>query len=213
MKKIPLPVIYRLSYVFDLLNKLEEGGVERVSSTELGEYLGQTAHTIRKDIHFLGIAGTAGTKYDIVGLKKLIAGHLGFSTPKKSCIVGLGKLGSALLDYTMAIPQDIFRIVAGFDSNINRLETIETSIELFPAYRIEETVKRMQIELALITVPPQQAQEAADRCCSGGVAGLLNFTPTVVRPKNPGVFVRSVDITGEFRICAALAFTNRLTTE
>ncbi|MBN1578374.1 MAG: redox-sensing transcriptional repressor Rex [Chitinispirillaceae bacterium] len=213
MNKIPFPVIHRLSYVFEILNKLEEQGIKKVSSAQLGKYLGQTAHTVRKDIHFIGIAGTAGTKYDIAGLKTLISRHLGFGIPKKSCIVGLGKLGSALLEYTLAIPQGAFRIVAGFDSNINRVETIHTPIELFPAYRIEETVKRLQIELALIVVPPQQAQEAADRCCDGGVTGLLNFTPTVIKPKRDGIFVRSIDISGELRILAALAYTTTIMNE
>ena len=207
MKNIPFPAIHRLSYVFAVLNKLEEQGITEVSSGQLGRYLGQTSHTIRKDIHFIGIAGTAGTKYDITGLKRLISRRLGFGIQKKCCIVGLGKLGSALLEYTLAIPQDAFRIVAGFDSNINRLEIIRTSIELYPAYRIEEKVKQLQIELALIVVPHQQAQEAADRCCDGGVTGLLNFTPTVIKPKHDGVFVRSIDISGELRILAALAYT------
>ena len=208
MKKIPLPVIYRLSYVYEIINKLEESGVGKVSSSELGEYLGQTAHTIRKDIHFLGIAGTPGTKYEIADLKRLIIEHLGFGEWKKCCIVGLERLGEALLEHLLAMPQGAFQIVAGFDSNINRLETIKSSVELFPAYRIEEVVRQLRIELALIAVAPQQAQDAADRCCDGGVAGLLNFTPTVIKPKRDDCFVRSIDVSGELRILAALAFTN-----
>lgn len=207
MKKIPLPVIHRLSYVFEIINKLEGSGVGKVSSSELGGYLGQTAHTIRKDIHFLGIAGAPGTKYEIADLRRLITEHLGFGEPKKCCIVGLGRLGEALLEQLLAMPQDAFRIVAGFDSNINRLETIQTPVELFPAYRIGEVVRRLQVELALIAVSPQQAQDAADRCCDGGVAGLLNFTPAVIKPKRNDCFVRSIDVSGELRILAALAFT------
>ncbi|MBN1306562.1 MAG: redox-sensing transcriptional repressor Rex [Chitinispirillaceae bacterium] len=208
MKKIPFPVIQRLSYVFEIINKLEENGIGKISSSELGGYLGQTAHTIRKDIHFLGIAGTPGTKYEIADLRRLLIDHLGFGEPKRCCIVGLGRLGEALLEQLLAIPQDAFAVVAGFDSNINRLETIRTSIELFPAYRIEKTVRKLQIELALIAVLPQQAQEAADRCCDGGVRGILNFTPAVIKPKRKGVFVRAVDVSGELRILAALAYTS-----
>jgi redox-sensing transcriptional repressor len=209
MNEIPLPVIFRLSYLFNMLEKMEESGITSVSSAELGNAFGQTAHTVRKDIHFLGAAGTAGTKYNLKDLKGLIAENFGYNAPKKCCVVGLGRLGSALLEHLQEAEQTAFHVVAGFDTNINRLETIRTTVNLFPAHRIVETVRRLQVELALIAVPSQQAQEVADRCCDGGVAGLLNFASVVIRPKRDDVFIRSIDIYGELRILSALAFTSK----
>jgi redox-sensing transcriptional repressor len=209
MGQIPLPVIYRLSYLFDILEKMEEDGIHNVSSAELGEFLGQSSHTIRKDIHYLGAAGTAGNKYVIDDIKRLISDQLGYRTAKRCCVVGLGRLGSALLEHPFGGGCNRFRVVAGFDTNVNRLETIRSSVELYPAYRIPEIVRRLEIDLALIAVPHDQAQEAADRCCEGGVRGLLNFTPMVLVPKNSGVCVRSIDITGELRILTALSYTRK----
>jgi redox-sensing transcriptional repressor len=199
--------------VFDILSKLEEQGVCKISSAELGKSLGQTAHTVRKDIHFLGIAGVAGAKYEINDLKELIARHLGFNRPKKCCIVGLGRLGSALLEHILASKQNAVDVVAGFDSNVNRIETIQTPIKLYPSYQITETVKRLGIELALIAVPSKEAQEVADRCCEGGITGLLNFTNEVIRPTYKNVVVRSVAISSEMRILSAQAFVNTSRTE
>lgn len=206
-KKIPLPVLNRLSFLFDHLAQIKAQGILKVSSAELGTALGQTSHTIRKDINYLGVAGTAGVKYAIEDLQALLSGNLGFEQPKNCCIVGLGRLGSALLEHLAAHDQSVFRMVAGFESNINRLETIRSPVALYPAYRIEEVAKQLCIELAIIAVPPQNAQEASDRCYDGGVAGILNFTPTVIRPKNNGMFVRSIDISGELRVLSALLYT------
>ena len=54
-----------------------------------------------------------------------------------------------------------FRIVAGFDSNISKVETIKTAVSVFPAHDIPDVVKRMGIELGIIAVPPARAQEVA----------------------------------------------------
>lgn len=188
-----------------MLCLLEGEGVARASSADLGALLDLSAHLIRKDISFFGGAGSAGAGYDVGRLKALIAEQLGFGREKRACIVGLGRLGSALLEYAVAVPQEGYRIVAGFDSNINRIETLSTAIDLFAVYEIVETLQRLQIELALIAVPAEHAQAVADRCCDGGVTGILNFAPMNIKPKNPGVFIRSMNVAGELRILTALS--------
>jgi redox-sensing transcriptional repressor len=207
-KKIPLPVLIRLSSLYEHLGRKKMQGITNVSSAELGGALGQTAHSIRKDINFLGVAGTAGAKYAIDDLLTLLRGHLGFERPKKCCIVGLGRLGCALLEHLLSQDRNSVTMVAGFESNINRLETIQSPVALFPAYRIEEVVAQLQVELAILAVSPKNAQDVADRCMDGGVTGILNFTPTVIKPKNEKVFVRSIDISGELRILSALLYTS-----
>ena len=205
--KIPKPVLERLSTLFDHLTYLVDQGVEKVSSSELGQALGQTSVTIRKDISFLGIAGVAGAKYTTGDLRTLIGGKLGFEQARNCCIVGLGRLGTALMEHFATYNNKEFRLVAGFESNINRLETIQSPIALYPAYRITEMVRQLQVELAIIAVPAQSAQEVADRCCDGGVTGILNVTPAVIKPLLENVFVRTIDISGELRVLSALLHT------
>lgn len=209
-KKIPDATVARFSCLYEILGKLQKQGVEKVTSAELGRYLGQSAITVRKDIHYIGAGGTAGAKYPVAQMRSTIADRFGFDKPRSCCIVGLGRIGSALLEHLVSENQSTYEVVAGFDSNINRLETIHTPVELFPAYRIEEIVRRMGIEIAVIAVPQTQAQEAADRCCDGGVTGILNFTPTYIIPRHERVTVRSVDITSEVRILAALTYNRNI---
>ena len=205
--EIPFPVLSRLSNLYSVLTDMESSGSTRVSSAELGKQLGVTAHTIRKDIHCLGIAGSAGAKYSICDLKALIATNLGFDRQWRSCIIGLGRLGSALLDYCLSMSETLYSIEAAFDSNVNRLETIRTPVEVFPAHRISEVVREREIAIALIAVPVQQAQEVADRTCEGGICGIMNFTTAVLRPVVDNVYVRDINITRELRTLSALAFT------
>ena len=203
MNEIPLPAITRLCALYQLLGSLDDAGVRTISSGDLSERLGYAAHNVRKDISYLGVAGNTGAGYEISKLRELIAGRFGFSRQKRVCIVGLGRLGSAIMQHSKFAGGE-FSIVAGFDSNVNKVETIKTTINLFPAYQITEIVQRMAIELAIIAVPASSAQDVADRLAEGGVQGIVNFSPTVIKPKREGIQIRNMDITGELRILSAL---------
>ena len=70
MNKIPFPAITRLCSVYQLLLDLERDGVSSISSSELECRLGISAHNVRKDISFLGGAGSSGSGYDVCRLKE-----------------------------------------------------------------------------------------------------------------------------------------------
>jgi len=200
---IPAPALERLCSLYQLLCRMEGEDLVRVSSTELGRRTGQPAHTIRKDISFLGEIGNSGAGYEVSRLKDHLFSKLGLQREKRACIVGLGRLGSAILS-SSNIANEAFRIVAGFDSDVNKLETIKTAIMVFPSHEIADVVRRMAIELAIIAVPAARAQEVADRLAGGGIRGILNLAPTPVMVP-PGVFIRNIDIAGELRILSAMS--------
>ncbi len=172
------------------------------SSFRLGEIMGITSHTIRKDISRLGQAGDENG-YNIGLLKELIKKGLGFDKVRKACIAGLGRLGSAILN-SGSFPGQQIRIAAGFDSNINRLETFSTDIPLFPAVKIPDIVRRDAIELGIITVPAASAQLTAERLIEGGVKGILNFAPVVIQNTAPDVFIRNFHVLDELRMLSVL---------
>ena len=202
MKKLPGSTIERLSLLYQLCSKLQGEGTTRISSTGIGNALGIPAHTIRKDINFLGEIGDSGSGYDVIRLKQHLSESMGFDRVRKTCIVGLGRLGSALLEYNHFNPNG-FSIEAGFDSNVNRLETIRTGIPVFPAYEIPEVVKRKQIELALLTVPATAAQEAAEALVEGGIRGIINFAPVSISPASDRVIVRNMNVVNELRVISS----------
>ena len=193
--------------VFRLCDELQMQGQTSISSTTMGKRLGVAAHTVRKDLNCLGEIGNAGSGYDVARLKRCLAQALGFNHSYRACIVGLGRLGSALLEYDRFGPSG-FSIVAGFDANVNRIETIRTDIDVYPAYEMADVVRREAIELALLTVPAMAAQGVADVLVEAGVRGIVNFAPVVIETRGADVAVRNMNVVNEMRILASLMTLN-----
>ena len=201
--KLPKAVIERLNLVYGLCDKLLETDTTRISSREIGEALAIPAHTVRKEINFLGEIGDTGAGYEVSRLRAHLAAELGLDHARRACIVGLGRLGSALLEYDWDKTSD-FEVVAGFDASINRLETIRSPISLFPAYEIPEVVRREQIELALLTVPRQAAKPAGKLLAEGGIRGIVNFTSVTLGPLPERTAVRNLNLVNELRVLSSL---------
>ena len=200
--KTSVPAIERLSILYTIPEQFEKSGKTIVTSATLGKIMNVPPHTIRKDINSFGqTGGEAG--YNVLTLKNIIKKELRFDVARKACIVGLGRLGFAIMNFTGFLDSNI-KIEAGFDSNINRIETLATDIPLFPAYDIPNIVKNKNIELGVITVPPSSAQITADRLIQGGVRGILNFAPVIIQVTEPNIEVRNFYVLEEFRILSAL---------
>jgi len=203
---IAFPAVERLTKLFSLLHKVKQDEKEQISSAELGSLTGFHAHNIRKDISMIGSIEAGKGGYNTKGLENLIGRVFGFERKKKVCIVGLDMLGAAMLNNPDAGFSE-FEIVAGFDSNINRMEMISTKVPLFHFYKIEETAKELGIEYAILAVNPEDATKTANRLIAGGVKGILNFSPVIITPKN-GVQIRNIYLVEELRLLSALNATN-----
>ncbi len=189
--------------VFQQCDELQAMGSDRVSSTQLGGQIGVPAHTVRKDINCLGEVGDTGSGYDVARLKRHLGQALGFEERHKACIVGLGRLGSALMDYEK-FQASGFCVKAGFDSSVNRIETIQTQVPVYPAYEMEDVIQRDAIDLALLAVPAQVAQATADRLVACGIRGIVNFAPVVIKVPASRVQVRHMNVVNEMRVLSSL---------
>ena len=203
MADIPGPAKERLLQLMRLLNDhIVAGNTDPVTSAQAESLTGWPRDTIRKDISFLAdgsVGGSAG--YEPERLIPLIQTALGLDRRRKCCVVGLGRLGSAYLNFT---PPELaeFEIAAGFDTNVNRVEILHTpALPLYPAYKLAEVVGRQGIEIALLCVPSASAQSAATQCASAGIRGILNFAPVALRLP-PEIAVRNVYVTDELRSLA-----------
>jgi len=94
-----------------------------------------------------------------------------------------------------------FKLAAGFDTNVNRVEILSSPVPLFPAYKMAEVVGRFEIEIALLCVPAESAQTAAEKCVAAGVKGILNFAPVALNVP-PEVAVKNIYVTDELRSLA-----------
>jgi len=199
MADISEPARERLLQLMRLLeNHTLAGNTGTVTSAQVEELTGVPRDTIRRDISCLSdaaIGGNAG--YEPGVLIPLIKQALGLDRRRKFCVVGLGRLGSAYLNFS---PPELaeFELAAGFDTNVNRVEILRSPVPLYPAYKLAEVISRFAIEIALLCVPSDAAQAAAERCAAAGIRGILNFAP-VALSLPPEVTVRNVYVVDELR--------------
>lgn len=198
---IPNATIERLSTVYNLLEQvILSGESTHISSNKIGELIGVPSHTIRKDISFFGDIGQLGKGYSIKELRAQIGKDLGLEK-RRAAVVGLGKIGSAIMEYKNFSSAGI-EIVAGFDSDINRIDTLKTDTPLFPAREITDRIKEKNIEIAFLTCSPEAAKICFERLEKGGIKAILNFTPTIL--VSDKIHIRNMDFGLESTILSAM---------
>ena len=200
--QIPEPTIERLCKVYSLLGRLKEEGRNAVSSTSIEKETGIPAHTVRKDISQIGSIKSGKEGYRTEDLLNLIGTTFNFGVLKKACIVGLDMMGSAILKNRQNESSG-FEIAAGFDSNINRMEMMNTDIPLFPTYEIPEKVKELSIDYGIIAVPAEKAKETAEKLIKGGIKGIINYSPVILN-LDDNIIVKNIYLAEEIRLLTAL---------
>lgn len=180
MKKIPGPSKKRL---FTLARLLSQQKKEKITSVELSALTGWGEATIRRDISLLELHNGVSNGYDVKILHDAICSGLQINSDQAEkhpcCIVGLGKLGEALLESSV-FKGSSFELVAGFDTNFNKIEIMKTEIPLFATLDLEKKIRSLKIEYAVLAVPDEKAQFMADRLIACGIRGIVNYTNTVL---------------------------------
>lgn len=196
-KDIPVATAKRLSLYYRYLRILHETGTQRVSSTELSDAVKVDSATIRRDFSYFGALGKRGYGYDVEELMHFFSKILNQDRLTNVALVGVGNLGQALLHYNFRRSHNI-RISAGFDINEQLMGTIQHGVPIYNINEVVEQLQQQQIDVAILAVPSEVAQETADDLVAGGIKGILNFTPIRVSvPAN--VRVQQVDLTNELQ--------------
>jgi len=184
LQNIPEPTIRRLPWYLAYL-QLEAGkGVSFVSSTQISRAINVSASQIAKDLSLVNVAGKTRVGYDVSELIDVLEDFLGFKNAHKAFLFGVGSLGGALLQ-DKGLSQYGMNIVAGFDVDPS---VVGKSINGLPVYHVSDFARlqaEMDISIGVLTVPVDQAQNAAEQMVDGGIRAIWNFTPVRIRvPKN-----------------------------
>lgn len=201
---MPKSSLERLCSLINVLDFLFESGKRSVSSEELGRYMFVSADTIRQDIHYIGELGPSPRGYTIPDLRSLIYKKIFRGVKRHSCIVGLDAVGLAILR-SGRIDTDEFTIAAGFDTNVNKLEIIQTTVPLYPFHVMSEVLRDGKISLAILCTQPVETQEALSHLVAGGVKGIINMTRIPLQSPRKGICIRNYDLIHELRVLAALS--------
>lgn len=198
--KIPDHVLNRLTLYHFILEDLGENE-ENISSGKFAQLLDVDASQVRKDIKYLNNSGKCRVGYNVKALKTSIEKCLGFKQTKDAFIVGAGNLGSALAKYSSFKDYGL-NIIAMFDNDSKKIGTRINGKEVFEIAKIAELSKKSGVDIAILTVPKEYAQEVADNLANIGIKYIWNFTPRVLNVPN-GVKVWNENLIGSF-----LRFTN-----
>ena len=205
--KIPEATVIRLSIYSRQLSNLRKAGVETVSSEEIANSVGVSSAQVRKDLAYFGEFGTRGVGYPVDELLGNLTKILGLNREWNLAIVGAGKLGSALALYE-GFRQRGFSIRAIVDMDLEKVGVDLAGVVVDPLDRLEALVKERDINIGIITVPANQAQQITDRLVGAGVAAILNFSPQVLRVP-PEVVLRNVDLAVNLKILSFNLSHNR----
>ena len=207
---VPAAVVNRLSMYLRELQHLIGDGKETTSSSQLGRRLGFTDAQVRKDLAHFGHFGHPGIGYRCDELVGAIRKILGTDREWRVALVGAGNLGRALLGYR-GFHRQGFRLVAAFDTDDSIVGREIEGVPIRHVSQLTEIVKQEHVELGLVAVPANVAQDVADQLVAAGVRGILNFAPVTLKVPD-GVSKVGVDLARELEQ-VTFAVANRLRAE
>ena len=173
-KEISNAVIKRLPRYHRYLGELMESGVERISSNDLSTKMNVTASQIRQDLNNFGGFGQQGYGYNVEYLYHEISKILGIDHENTMIIIGGGNFGRALTNYSN-FERRGFMIQALFDTNAEKIGKMVRGIPTLDMKDLEAYLASHNIEIAVLTIPKQAAQEVADRLIACGIKAIWNF--------------------------------------
>jgi redox-sensing transcriptional repressor len=189
--KIPNETVRRLPIYLRGLTLLSQQGLINISSSKLAKFVNVNHWQIRKDFSYFGDFGKRGVGYNIETLIRQIKKILNLDTVHRAALVGVGNLGSALLTYP-DFKAYSFEITAAFDNDPAKTGTKINDVVVEDASKVSALAKR-QVDLGIIAVPEQAAQDVADALVKAGIKGILNFAPRRINvPKR--IKVITIDI-------------------
>ena len=177
---IPRKTVYRLSIYSRCLQRLLENGIKTVSSEALAGAAGVKSPQLRKDLTYFGQFGTRGLGYDVEQLIKMISDLLGTNHLQPVVLVGVGNLGRALLSYR-GFAKEGFGIVAAFDVRTLQIKDKRVTQPVYPMTEMRQFVTQNHVRMAILCVPPEEAQEVTNVLVVAGVTGIMNFAPSVLQ--------------------------------
>ena len=182
----------RLSLYLRFLTELEEEGVQTVSSRAMAEHLRMTSAQVRRDLASFGQFGVRGVGYGVKELRAEVERILGLDRTLRVVIVGAGNLGNALADYP-GFRGGGLKVVALLDIDPEKVGR-ETRGGV-PIYHLDELDRVVSggIDVGIVAVPAETAQNVVDCLVNANVRAILNFAPA--RPTVPkGFRCNSVDL-------------------
>ena len=178
--KVPEPTLRRLPWYLSNIKLMKENGEQFVSSTQISKETNIDASQIAKDLSYVNISGRTRVGYDIDALIEVLESFLGFTNMHKAFLFGVGSLGAALLQDS-GLRHFGLEIVAAFDINPALVGKDLNGIPIFHSDDFEAKMNEFPVNIGVLTVPINIAQDITNKMVDGGIKAVWNFTPFRIR--------------------------------
>lgn len=206
MRRIAESTVRRLSIYLSFLEEIEAEGVLTTSSDDLARLGGTTSAQVRKDLSFFGSFGKRGLGYSVPELSAALRDILGLGKQWRVCIVGAGKIGAALARYAGFADRG-FMVTGLYDADPAKIGHRSGGVTVHGTDELEKDIQAGKYDIAVITVPADNAQQIVDRLVKAGMKAILSFAPTQLTVPDD-VELRTVNMAMELE-GLTFALTNR----
>jgi len=181
------------------LRALKAQGCQTVSSVALAEAVSLNPSVVKKDLSCVIVnEGKPKIGYVIDDLIEDIENFLGYHNTKDAILVGVGKLGQALMGY-QGFEKYGLHIIAGFDVDEAIIGRDIHGKKVMAMDKLKSAIEASNIKIAILTLPQDQAQEAVNLLVQGGIRAIWNFTPAHIRAPD-SVVIKNEDMAASLAI-------------
>jgi redox-sensing transcriptional repressor len=173
--KLPPRSVERLSKYRRLLSNLSSGNGEYIFSHSLANLLNLTPEQVRRDLMLIGLNGNRRKGYNVKALIELIGKIIDKEEGHNVAIVGVGNLGKAITAFIRKAKTRL-NIVAAFDVDTGKINKETAGVTCFDIRQIPEVVNKLNISIAILTIPANAVNDIAPLLITSGIKGILNFT-------------------------------------
>lgn len=200
---VPEPVLLRIPMYIQALKRLlsqadgEPGSLSprsprMVSTTWFESELQLNASQVRKDLAYCGLTGRPRTGFVAEDLLLALERLVGWNKTRYAYLAGAGHLGAALLAHERIVSHGV-KVLAAFDVDKRKIGRDFVGVPTYDIAELPTRTRESGVEIGIIAVPQEHAQEVADLMIDGGVRGIWNFAPNrLLVPE--GILVQNEDI-------------------
>lgn len=207
MKTLPGKTVERLSQYRRALSASLAANRNYVYSHELAAMLHITAVQVRRDLMLIGYASVMRKGYDVRELIRTIGSIIDARSGLNVAIIGMGNLGRAITGYFRGKRTNM-NVVAAFDVDPQKVDKVVAGVKCYHLDQMKKLKGELEITIAVLTVPPDQAVSVTTMLVSNGIKGIMNFT-TVPLNVPDNVYLEEFDMITSIEKVAYFVKENR----
>jgi redox-sensing transcriptional repressor len=201
------PSVRRLPSYLHIIRQAQRNGDYYISGTVIANELNLEPIQVRKDLAITGIIGKPKKGYPVEALVVAIEHYLGWDESHEAVLVGAGNLGSALMGY-QEFQLHGLHVIAAFDTDPAKVGSKVHGVDVLAMDSLEENIKLLKAEIAILTVPSPFAQATAEILVRAGITSIWNFTNIKLKVPD-SVVVQREDLSSGYAILSIMMQTQK----